>query len=507
MALTPEQFEKLKNRLGGGSQGFEPKSPTISAPEEGFVSGVKSAIERRGENVAESKGMVEAGRQTTAEGMLQSVGQVAGLAGDVGFEAVKAVTPEFIKEPVAEVAKSIFGSRPVQEVAQQYESWKEANPRAAADIESILNIGSIIPVGKATQLGLKATQAGLKTGVKTADDIIKQGISLGKKSVSPITKKAGDILTPIESGVETVLSKPTTLPKLEKYAKQAEIAVSDYAQKTPLELAGEEAQKAITSIQGQMKSLGETKKAITKQLASTKVDNISKEVVRDLSDNLINNLGIKSTPTGFSKVAGRLSKVSDKADLRLIKEIETKLKQANTFQKLDDAIDYAQDLLFKRGSLTAIPVNTQVQGILKGTIKKANDMLKEVGGDAYKQANIKLSNRIQVFNKLNKALGQEGNKGASLMKQLFSPTGTAPRKLFQAVKDLTGIDLVDEATLAKFVMENVGDARQASLLEEVIRIGRPTPTGLIGKAAEKVITKLQNPIGKAKRISEKAQGL
>lgn len=220
--------------------------------------------------------------------------------------------------------------------------------------------------------------------------------------------------------------------------------------------------------------------------------------------------GLALTENGkFKNAANRLSSVSDPNDLKLIKDIDFKLStlaKSPTFQRVDDAIDWIQDKLYKRTAMTAVPVNGKVEGIIKNLTTELNSKLKNIGGAEYASLNDSYSSGKKVFDKLNKALGAEGNKGAALMKQLFSPSGTAPRKLFEQVKALTGVDLVDEATLAKFVMENIGDVRQASLLEQVIK-GNVNPTNakgitraLIDFAAEKTINKLNKPLEKGRRI-------
>ena len=53
------------------------------------------------------------------------------------------------------------------------------------------------------------------------------------------------------------------------------------------------------------------------------------------------------------------------------------------------------------------------------------------------------------------------------MKRVFSPTDGGTKALFREIKRITGIDLNEEATLAKFAMEKSGDARQANLLEQL----------------------------------------
>lgn len=52
------------------------------------------------------------------------------------------------------------------------------------------------------------------------------------------------------------------------------------------------------------------------------------------------------------------------------------------------------------------------------------------------------------------------------MKTVFSPqTGERTKQIFRAVKDITGKDLINEAVLAKFAMDAMGDIRGTNLLE------------------------------------------
>ena len=103
-------------------------------------------------------------------------------------------------------------------------------------------------------------------------------------------------------------------------------------------------------------------------------------------------------------------------------------------------------------------LKTNVDNLLKSTNKDAS----------YGALNNKYRKLIDINDSLNKKLGIEGDKGASLMKSLFSPqTGEPTRRLFQEIRDETGIDLFEEATLAKFVMESVGDTRSQTLLQQI----------------------------------------
>lgn len=486
----------------------------------GFINDAKQTIGKTATKIKETfkrqeeslmKGDITG--QNPLETGVQTVGSL--IEGGYGliFDALKALTPEPAKEAIKGKAEQIVQNKTLQDVVSSVNDWAEKNPRAAADLSGLLNIASLIPAGKGAETAVDVAQQAGKVALKAGEDTGKViGKAVGKLAdktqqlTSKGIDKATDIITPIDKGVETVLAKPTTkIEKLADYERVAKEAILDYSKPTPLELAGRKAEEALKNIQGQMKLAAESKKSITQSMSNVNTGNIVETARNEMRSLLKDRTGLQFSDKGlFKNAPGRLSAVSDKADLELLKNIDFKLTHLSknpTFQKVDDAIDWMQDLLYKRRAMTAIPINGKVEGIIKGVVKNLNDNLKTIGGKEYTALNNAYSKSKSTFDKLNKALGVEGNKGAALMKQLFSPSGTAPRKLFDDIKNLTGIDLVDEATLAKFVMENVGDVRQASLLEQVIKGNVPTNAkSLIQMAAEKTIGKLQNPLAKAKRI-------
>lgn len=518
MALSQQEFEKLKAQLSAKKSKFaipEPKQP-------GFLSRVGSDLSKRVSNVkeifsdAKEDNGVASGFFRPLESGIRAVGQVAGGVGDVigqagvsGFRAL----PDSIENPIRQVGRDVMqtgAGETIGQAAQKYENWAQKNPRAAKDLEGIVNIASLLPVGKGAQVAGKGAVAGTKAVGRGAVRAGEGVADLGRLGMT----KAADVVSPIERGVQTVLTNSTELPKqadviskLSKYTDQAQKAITDYSEITPMEIAGREGESALKNLQNQLKAVGTQKKTVTKSIGDTPVGEIVNDSRKTIRTELRERAGMTFTKDGEIRNAkGRISTISDPADLKLLKDVDTlltRVAQKPTFQRVDDAVDYMQDLLFKRQGLTAIPVNKNVEGIIKKAVKELNDNLKEIGGKEYRALNTKYSNRKRVFDNLNKALGVEGNKGAALMKQLFSPNGTASRKLFKAIKDYTGVDLVQEATLAKFAMENIGDVRQASLLEQVLKGNATSKQGLIGIAADKVLNKIQDPIGKAKRIAEK----
>ena len=505
MALSPSEFEKLKRLLQ--------QSPVKSAPEPNYFERVGSDFMKRGQDVVNAVEAGATGKQNLLSTGLQTAGAFAGGALDIVNEGVSSVLKQTgLDKPVGQFVSSVSETSPIQSAVSFYQSL---SPEKQKNLDSIFNIASVLAGGKLSpRLTPKGTLSSIKKSIvgTTPPDGGGGGGGGIKGATQGVVTKIQDKITPITEGTTTVLKK-NPVEKLDRYLRQAKEAVADYSKPTPLELAGNQAQSALKSIQAQLNATGELKSSVTKSIGNTiDASDVIKTGLNDLRDSL-NRFGVSlkvgaDGEIGFVRMAGR--EVSLPAtDLRIAKEFVKKLSSLKSggFQRVDDTIDYLQKFLYQQesaGKLT-IPVDKQISAALKSTLGKMNSGLKEKAGARgykdYAKLNEQYARQTSIRNKLNKSLGIEGNKGAALMKQLFSPTGTAPRKLFMEVEDLTGIDLVTEATLAKFVMENIGDARQASLLEEVIRGRTLKPTGLIGKAAERVINKLQDPVAKARRIS------
>lgn len=576
----PQQDQPTQNKPSNGSfdinsqitnalhQGMSPQDITTYLSNKGYGQaakdyfGIKDPEEKKGifARIGEDLGKRtqdaasalanKDNKLTGAETILRTTGALAGGINDIIGEGISSgidALPDNVKKVGSDILNSPVGQAGLNLIKKGtdiYNNFSENHPRAAKDIESVANIASLLPTGKVAKVGSEVAEQGLKTAGRTALKVGEEAVDLGKN----VATKASDVVTPLEKGVQNVLkggqeiSGSSKIPKLteiqnkfNKYTTQAQRAIEDYSQATPLELAGKQAENSLKILNNKLQSIGAEKAVITNSLADIDTGEIVNNAIKKLKDSIQDRTGVKisekinkSTVSDFLDVRGnplfslnneeptkkiilrdaanRTSVISDPSDIKLIKNIYEKFSsvaKSPNFKKVDDLVDFVQGELYKRSTVGAIPINDKVEGVLKNIIEELNNNLKDIGGDAYKLKNSQYSKLLEIRNILNKGLGVDANKGAALMKQLFSPSGTMARKLFTRIKDLTGIDLVQEATLAKFAMENIGDVRQASLLEQVLKGGAPTSkSGVIRYAADKILNKLQDPIGKANRVIE-----
>jgi hypothetical protein len=196
--ISAEEFEKQY-----GSQGV--KAFTAPTPKkEGFVSNVSNAFNKRVDNAAEA----QVSTQNPASKVLQTLGQGAGFVGDLGIEAVKAVTPDAVEDVVSSGIEHILAPVAQTRAAQGLSEWAKAHPEAAKNLEAIFNIAGLVPVGKGADV---AAKVGVKAASKTAGGAADAAIVAGR-AAKTVAKGTNDALTtPLKP--ENIMQRVARLPK------------------------------------------------------------------------------------------------------------------------------------------------------------------------------------------------------------------------------------------------------------------------------------------------------
>ncbi len=279
-------------------------------------------------------------------------------------------------------------------------------------------------------------------------------------------------LSEIDPQVDTIL-KRSTYNDVNRYFQQANNTKRDPGKDMPFSIANDHAQSAYNAIDEARSSAVRGKKAILDNAATKRV---SGNVINDVMARGIQLLGERFGATinaqgAVTQAKGRTLKL-DASDTKLVSDFFSRLNALGvspTVMQVDDFVDWAQGQLYKQSQtlskfeVASEPVVRELQNIT-GDL---NARLKDAVGGGYGEVNARISHLIKLQDELSSALGADGRKGTSLMKRLFSPLGDETRRIFEEIRKETGIDLVKEATLAKFAMESVGDSRQTSLLKSL----------------------------------------
>jgi len=184
---TQQDIEEVAQKLG------------ISKKKSSFSSDVKESFKSRADSLSEGYLRQQQGKQSAGESILQTVGQGAGLIGDVAFSGVSrlasAITPDFIEKPVVEAGKKLLTkavSTPlVSSAISKYQQFEKEQPRAAANIGAVGNIASLVPIGKGgavvSKTALKASQKTGKVIGKTVSKTAELGAKTTKFGLSQVS--------------------------------------------------------------------------------------------------------------------------------------------------------------------------------------------------------------------------------------------------------------------------------------------------------------------------------
>lgn len=454
--------------------------------------------DKRALNLNQISDNVKTGKTNPIEGGFQQAGQVAGAGADaigaffkgaanifINDEHEKLVTKK-IQEGGANAMKDPLVGGVVKNIIDKYNSLDENGKRNVDAVGGIASLLSEFVGGRVATKGAEATirgasnlQEGFSAGLDNAGGAV-------SKYSSKIADAVSEKITRLDPKVKNVL-ETANIEKFDNYVKVGEEAVKNPRALTPLEVAGDHVKtRILPAVKEDLSNIGKQKAKTISSVGKTQVIDGTKDAT-DFIKESVKNAKLTSEETKLVK--------------NIIKELE--IGKSPTISTMDKTVDLLQNTLFERTKGLAIPTTSRVQGIVNQAIGKLNNKLKEaakkaLGSDEYTLLNDAYSKKITLFNKVNKVLGEEGVRGGSVMKRFFSPQDSGIKKLFAEIKDTYGIDLAEDATLAKFIMDSLGDTRSASILEQIPL----SKGGAVTKVLQYAEKKLTRPIKKARKVIE-----
>lgn len=249
-STSPQSTVSVDKFLGGGNFKVVKKE----MPEEkelGFLQRVGQDMQNRTKLLEQISDATSGGEQTFAEGVLQTVGKV-GVGGffDIlgeglvsGVRTLSKITPDFIEKPLVDNVKKGVGALLNTEIGKAgldalsggielYDRWKGANPRAARNLEAVVDIALLasptkkapIPVakpivGQIGKVGERLVVSGerkiISSRVQFIDDLV-------RPSQTKVVREA-QVARTIEEGVG-LGKKKVILPSVREKAVAAEVS-------------------------------------------------------------------------------------------------------------------------------------------------------------------------------------------------------------------------------------------------------------------------------------------
>lgn len=287
--LTEEQKQKL--RVAGYSESkIAAYEQVKSGKPDGFISGVKSAWKS---SVADTQA-VRNSKQSGASKVLQTVGNAAGFVGDIGLEAVKAVTPNKVEDVVSGGIKKVAQTKPVQDVLGKYNQWAQAHPEASKNLQAVVDIASIIPAGKGVQIAGKVAAKG------------------AQKTATAVTSAGKGVAKGIGSATESVLKPANIMQRVARIPKQAQAKFK--------EMAGEDVGEYLSkrgmfdNIEQQLFERFSASKATADEALASLKGNFSPTPVKTALSELKKREVRVSSPGALSPDLKRVMELSNKLD-------------------------------------------------------------------------------------------------------------------------------------------------------------------------------------------------
>jgi hypothetical protein len=204
--MKPEKTfttEELKARFRA-TQGTSTPSALSQPTQEpkGFLSGVNNAMLTRTQNAQE----IMASNQNPVSKFVQRAGQGAAFLGDVATEGLKAVTPDPVEEQFVRGLEKTLAPIVQSKAGQGIAEWAKAHPEAAKNLEAVINIAGVVPIGKAGAVATDVATAGAKK-VGTETTKIAQTVSRTPVTIEQLNKRIdygySKAVKPSMAGVKT----------------------------------------------------------------------------------------------------------------------------------------------------------------------------------------------------------------------------------------------------------------------------------------------------------------
>lgn len=264
------------------------------------------------------------------------------------------------------------------------------------------------------------------------------------------------------------------------YINAAKTRAGDIRAATPLTMAADNLDQAALKIKGIASGAGEIVGKAKDDLNNIELpDNIS-SVFEDFKNRIGQQYGIGIDNNGeLSTLPGREISVNTATQNKIsqiyksLSDLQgTATKNTGTARQGADVISKLDNLINYRGTDL-----DPIESLWYSTRQGIDNVLRQVSPD-FANANDTFSVIKNVQDEINQMAGNQNQRGELLMKRVFSGDKSGQvQDLFDKIKKITGIDLVNDAVLAKHAIQTVGDQSQKTLLQQIFEEGSKAPTG------------------------------
>jgi hypothetical protein len=508
MAFTDQEIAEKAKRLESAGAPIETiKTFVEKAKKEqsgGFLSSAKSITKSQFgkaqelfEEAKQKKATgepIEATVKSITAGAQAALSPIQGLFGAAAEKASTGFTgqieKQLIKKYGKESGRAVF-EKMKSDLAPQLEEQRQNIGEVKEEFEKLpsgvktglefagtgLEVAGALEGGLALKNLIKGSTKTLFTApVKSVDDVIKQADTGLAASIRSTAEAEAPKISTTEkwAGVRPDIKKRISgkQDKLKEYFDIAHARNLDDTAPTPLEWGARQTEKARDSLSSIMGDTGSEIGRFRESVAKKTIPEGSGVDIRNVFIEELDKLNLTTNNAGkIVRKTGTVKKASDK-EMKILEDLFDDLNIVRgdpTMQNMIDLRDaFGNKIDFAKNAKEASNVVDPLSRSVRSKIREVN--IKAIGSDQAKLLD-DYSDMIGLLSELNKFV-ESRSGGEFLLKRVLSERGRISRKIMDKLKDYTGIDLMDDATMAQLATEIIGNSAQKGLLQqEIARAG------------------------------------
>ena len=394
---------------------------------------------------------------------------IRALTSMLGLGATKAATPA-VKSAIKSGVTG-FAERSGVGIKNLLKRGKTLFTTPAKSIDDVIRqADEALPIAKAeTTAGVRgATDDVLATGQpKTASAI--RGLAEADAPAISVTEKWAGVRPDIKKRISGKQDK------LQEYFDIAHSRNLDDTLPTPLEWGAKNTEKARDVLRNTLNDTGSEIGAFRRSIATKQIPDGGMVEVRNSFVNELNKLNLTTNNAGdIVRMSAKVKKASD-SEIKLLQSLFEDMQTVRDVQTMENLIDLRNvmqnNINFAKSAKEASNVVDPLSRAVRSKIRDIN--IKAIGVDQAKLLD-DYSDLIGLLEELNKFVDSKSG-GEFLLKRVLSERGRIPREVIEKLKEITGIDLMDDAVMAQLATEIIGNPAQKGLFQqEITRAGLNT---------------------------------
>lgn len=432
---------------------------------------------------------------------------VANFAGEAVVGLGKVLLPQRAEDAIKQTTQDALNSKPAQDIAGGMKFIEENIPLSdrtkeniGAGLDIAEGIGTVMGAGAVKNVSTKMLTS-LERGTGTLVDYARampteyrlfQNVDTGNpiefNSVDEMFKslderpdyadirKTAESTAPDVSFTEQlagirpdikrrIQGKPN---ELQVYFDVAHARNLDDTLPTPLEVASSNVTKARNVLVEQLNDVGSDIGAFRERAGSLRASADQMTAIYDVIVGELSKLNLTVKNGQVVRKPGSVSKTDATGDITAIQELIDEYKIVKQNPTLTNLIDFRSLVDGKVNfNKRAGDASNSVDPFSRQVRKVIADQGADIVGKEQAGRLTEYSDLIDDISELNDYVERKAG-GEFLLKRVLSERGGQPRQLIQRVNDRTGVDLMDDAVMARIATDIIGNSDQKGLFRQEI---------------------------------------